>query len=96
VATGTPDQLRADSDLPTVISFRLPAGTTPADLPELTGPPRRTGAGIRVESRAPVTDTWRLTDWATGRELPLADLAVTPPTLEDVYLTLTGEAGDVG
>jgi ABC-2 type transport system ATP-binding protein len=64
------------------------------ELPELSAAPRPAGGGMLLESREPVRDTWRLTGWASGRGLPLADLAVVPPSLEDVYLTLTGERDD--
>jgi hypothetical protein len=33
----------------------------------------------------------RLTDWASARDLELAAISVTRPTLEDVYLELVGE-----
>jgi hypothetical protein len=34
-------------------------------------------------------DLEALAQWALAHDLPLADLAVRPPTLEDVYLELT-------
>jgi ABC-2 type transport system ATP-binding protein len=94
LTTGTPGELRAASDLPTTISFRLPAGTGVGDLPALSARVEKDGDGVRLRTRTAVPDTWRLTGWATDRGLVLDDLAVTPPSLEDVYLSLTEERGD--
>ncbi|GLY08731.1 multidrug ABC transporter ATP-binding protein [Actinoplanes sp. NBRC 101535] len=88
VTIGTPDQLRAGSDLPTVITFELPG--TGADLPPLSATPAVTGGTtVSLLSRHPVDDTWRLTGWAREHHTVLPDFAVSPPTLEDVYLSLT-------
>jgi ABC-2 type transport system ATP-binding protein len=35
-----------------------------------------------------------LTDWAVSRGIKLERLSVTRPSLEDVYLSITGEAGN--
>jgi ABC-2 type transport system ATP-binding protein len=96
LAIGTPEELRDGSPLPTVISFRLPAGTSADELPALSARPCRNGGGVRLESRTPMADSWLLTGWATQRGLVLPDFAVTPPTLEDVYLRLTAEPSDAG
>ncbi|GAA4607352.1 ABC-2 type transport system ATP-binding protein [Actinoplanes octamycinicus] len=90
LATGTPEDLRAGSKLPTVISF----GTPSADLPPLSASPDVSGTTVRVVSRDAVGDAWRLTGWAREHNLALADFAVSPPTLEDVYLALTEESPD--
>ncbi|WIM92919.1 ABC transporter ATP-binding protein [Actinoplanes oblitus] len=90
LATGTPEDLRAGSKLPTVISFGLPAG----DLPALSAAPEVTGTTVRVVSRDPVADAWRLTGWAREHDIALPDFTVSPPTLEDVYLALTEETSD--
>ncbi|GGN50646.1 ABC-2 type transport system ATP-binding protein [Actinoplanes campanulatus] len=92
IAVGAPEQLRAGSDLPTVIGFDLPPGVPVADLPLLSAAPSVTHRRIRVESRDPQSDTWRLTGWARDHGLDLPDLMVAPPTLEEVYLALTEEA----
>jgi len=89
---GTPQELRDASDLPTVISCRIPGVIT--DLPELSARPRFRDGLLRLVTRAPVPDTARLTGWATARGIVLSDFAVTPPALEDVYLALTEEHGD--
>ncbi|MET8148582.1 ABC transporter ATP-binding protein [Actinoplanes sp. NPDC049668] len=89
---GTPQELREASDLPTVISCRVP--TVVADLPELSARPRLRDGRLRLVTHAPVPDTSRLTGWATARGIVLSDFAVTPPALEDVYLALTREHDD--
>jgi ABC-2 type transport system ATP-binding protein len=94
LAVDTPDGLRAGSDLPTVVSFRLPDGVGVADLPALSAPPRLVDGSVQLATREAVQDTYRLTGWSCARGAPLPDLAVTPPTLEDVYLALTEEPDD--
>jgi ABC-2 type transport system ATP-binding protein len=94
LAVDTPDGLRAASDLPTVISFRLPDGAGVPGLPPLSASPRLVAGHVRLATHEPVPDTYRLTGWASARGVPLADFAVTPPVLEDVYLALTEEPDD--
>jgi ABC-2 type transport system ATP-binding protein len=91
---GTPDQLRADSDLPSLISFRLPAGVPATALPALTGPPTEAAGHLRLASSEPVADVRRITGWAIDHGVELRDFSVAPPTLEDVYLRLTEEQAD--
>jgi ABC-2 type transport system ATP-binding protein len=93
VAVGTPDELRAGGRRPATITFRLPSGTTVADLPALSGRACADGGVVVVDTRRTVADTWQLTDWALASGFELADFAVTQPTLEAAYLELTGEAG---
>jgi hypothetical protein len=46
-----------------------------------------------VASKDVVADLHRLTGWALANSVTLDGLEVTRPTLEDVYLSLTGETG---
>ncbi|MFI1991514.1 ABC transporter ATP-binding protein [Actinoplanes sp. NPDC020271] len=94
VAAGAPDDLRAGSKLPTVISFGLSPEFRVDGLPLLSAPMEVTGTTIRIASRDPLNDTCRLTGWARDLGVDLPELAVSPPTLEDVYLTLTEEDSD--
>ncbi|MEV0895396.1 ABC transporter ATP-binding protein [Actinoplanes sp. NPDC049802] len=91
IALGTPEELRAGSDLPTVIGFDLPAGVPADGLPTLSARPSVALGRVRVESHDPLADTWRITGWARDRGLGLPDLTVAPPSLEEVYLALTEE-----
>jgi ABC-2 type transport system ATP-binding protein len=93
VAEGPPARLMAQ-DPTSVVSFRLPDGTGSADLPVLSTGPRVDGATVTLETLRPTADLRLLTAWADARGLELPELALTRPTLEDVYLALTG--GDSG
>ncbi|MBO4206779.1 ABC transporter ATP-binding protein [Micromonospora echinofusca] len=95
VAVGSPQELQDGCRLPGVVTFRLPAGTTGADLPDLAGTVTLDGGTVRVETHTAVPDVGRLTGWARQRAVDLPGLTLTQPTLEDVYLTLTGEVDDV-
>jgi ABC-2 type transport system ATP-binding protein len=102
VAEGPPATL-GDRDVAGArIRYRLPdpggyggAGSPPmreglAPPDGLGGPPDPDGFLV-VTSTEPVRDLYRLTGWAVENGIPLDGLEVTRPSLEDVYLTLTGE-----
>jgi ABC-2 type transport system ATP-binding protein len=91
VATGTPDELRAGADLPTMIGCRLPPEITVDGLPLLSAAASLDGQQLTVASRAPLEDSWRLTGWARDHGIILQELTVAPPTLEQAYLALTGD-----
>jgi ABC-2 type transport system ATP-binding protein len=91
VAEGTPDTLGNRSDRGAVVSFRLPAGA-PTDLP--TPFSEEQGPAFVVSVEDPTRDLHVLTSWATSRGVSLEGLTVSKPTLEDVYLELTGETAD--
>ncbi|HET7801810.1 MAG TPA: ABC transporter ATP-binding protein [Humibacillus xanthopallidus] len=90
VAQGTPDELAAAGGA-TVISFRLPAGLTSLDLPELGLDRRIAGSVVEVRTETPTADVATLAAWALDRGLELEALTLTRPSLEDVYLDLVGE-----
>jgi ABC-2 type transport system ATP-binding protein len=48
---------------------------------------------ITAETADPTRTLHELTGWALRRGLVLAGLAVDQPSLEDIYLRLTGQAG---
>jgi ABC-type multidrug transport system ATPase subunit len=89
VAEGTPADLIARDDT-AVIAFRLPTGGAPERLPSLSAVPSVAGCDVRLESADVVGDLWALTDWARTRGSTLAALTLSRPSLEDVYLQLTG------
>jgi ABC-2 type transport system ATP-binding protein len=91
VALGTPDDLREHGEPASTISFRLPAGFT-GTLPHVTGRLRTDGRQVRVATRAAVADAGCLAGWAIEAGVDLAEFTVSPPTLEETYLALTGEA----
>jgi len=90
VAEGDPAELGSDSGPEAVISFRLPKGISPTDLP----PPFAEAAdrGEALVSHAsddPLADLRGLIDWAQARGTSLPSLEVRRPSLEDAYLELT-------
>ena len=91
VARGTPDDIGGRSSERVVISFELPAGIAVDRLPV----PAEVEAGravVRVSP--PVTAALHaLTGWALEQGVELEALTVSRPTLEDVYLELTGGGG---
>ncbi len=90
VAEGTPRTLGGRERMAVRISFTLPEGIAAADLPL---PISAVDGRVVVESKRPLVDVKTLADWALGRGIDLPDLDVRRPSLEDVYLQLTGAAG---
>lgn len=93
VAEGTPESLGGRATAATIITFQ----SSGADLDGLPADEVRISENGRVtiSSDTPTADIHRLAGWALERGIELADLSVTRPSLEDVYLELTGEAADV-
>jgi ABC-2 type transport system ATP-binding protein len=79
-ADATPAELRASGG-PPVISFRPPAGS-----PEL--PP-----ALKDRTLSGTDDLIALVTWARDHQVDLTGLEVSPPSLEDAYLALTGLTG---
>jgi len=91
VAAGSPESLGGRDVAEAVVTFRLPAGTGAADLPPgLPETLRVEGSHVAVRTVAPTRTLNLLTGWALARGEELEALAVTRPSLEDVYLQLTG------
>ena len=96
VAEGSPDSLGGRDLAEAVISFRLPSGLSVADLPAgLPAQPPVHDNHVQLRTQAPTAALNLLTGWAVGRGEELEALTVTRPSLEDVYLQLTGDAGAV-
>ena len=84
VAEGTPATLGGRDRAAAVVTFALPPGA-----PE---PPRGEAderGRVTLRTAHTAADLHALTAWALEHDLPLADLEVRRPTLEDVYLELT-------
>jgi len=96
IASGTPDELAASAGAATVISFRLPDDATAADVPAIGLGMRVAGSTVEVRTQDATRDVHALTGWAVGRGLTLDGLALTRPSLEDVYLDLVGEQAEPG
>jgi ABC-2 type transport system ATP-binding protein len=90
IALDTPANLVRTEGAEAMISFDLPDGVGPADLPSIgVGAPRTHGTRIDIPSAEPTRDLHVLTEWAIEAGVPLAGLRMATPTLEDVYLDLT-------
>ncbi len=91
VAEGPPGELGPDRDRVAIINFVLPPASEAADLP--TGLPGETavsGRRVTVRSERPTAALATLAAWAGERGGELPELTVNRPSLEDVYLELTG------
>ncbi|MGA8726870.1 MAG: ABC transporter ATP-binding protein [Acidimicrobiales bacterium] len=93
VASGSPDTLGGRDRGETTIRFELPEGVALAELPlpdEMV--PQLRGDFVELHVAEPTPLLHALTGWAVGRGEVLSGLAVDRPSLEDVYLSLTGDS----
>ena len=91
VAEGSPESLGGRDVAEAVISFRLPDGVAVADLPGgLPDGLQRHEDRVLLRTGAPTRTLNLLTGWALARGEELEALTVARPSLEDVYLRLTG------
>jgi len=88
VARGTPDTIGGRAQAKTEIRFTV-AGVALDELP--LQPVRTFGSTVEIHSDMPTHDLNVLTNWAVAAEVELEGLSVTRPSLEDIYLELTGE-----
>jgi len=93
VAEGPPSSLAGRDTAATVVRFRLPDRNV--ELPPAVRDAATSENGMfEVKTEDPTRTLYELTGWALERGVRLEALDVTRPTLEDVYLQLTGgEAG---
>jgi ABC-2 type transport system ATP-binding protein len=98
VAEGTPQTLGGRDHMTTSISFTLPDHMPARDLPPGLGPLTEPGPGgsTVVHTQSPLVHLQMLASWALDRGFDLSDLDVHRPTLEEVYLSLTGPASKKG
>ena len=90
VAEGSPETLGGRDVAEASISFRLPAGVSAANLPDgLPIEVRGNHASLHTANPTRVLNV--LTGWAMARGEELEALLVSRPSLEDVYLELTGD-----
>ena len=92
VASGPPDTLGGRDRGMSTVRFVAPNGVALADLPLPAGVDARIRAGyVEFALPEPTAALHALTQWALDRGEGLYGLAVDRPSLEDVYLALTGE-----
>jgi ABC-2 type transport system ATP-binding protein len=88
VALGTPEELGAAGGETSTVSFRLPAGLSPMDLPALDGQIVQNGMEWQLETAHPTESLHELTSWAIAHSIEVPSLSVGRPSLEDTYLGL--------
>jgi ABC-2 type transport system ATP-binding protein len=92
VASGTPGTIGGRATAATTVSFTLPDGVAPGDLPGLLASATAgRGGTVEISHEQPVRVLHDLTTWALLHGYPLSDLTAHRPTLEEIYLRLTGE-----
>ena len=92
VAAGTPAQLASSTGDRRVIRFAAPAGLDTASLGAAVGAPvteERPG-DYRADAEPTPAAVARLTAWLAEHDLALGELRTGRPTLEEVFLGLTG------
>ncbi|UJA21957.1 ABC transporter ATP-binding protein [Thermoleophilia bacterium SCSIO 60948] len=93
VAEGAPSDLGGREKMAPTVSFALPAGATIADLPPVVAASAEQRNGhVSAVLDHPTAALSELTSWAAGRGVELDGLELRRPSLEDVYLELTGQA----
>jgi ABC-2 type transport system ATP-binding protein len=92
VAEGTPRTLGGRDHMATTVSFTLPTGLSARDLPAGLSPlaEERAGGTTVLRTESPLVHLQMLAGWAITHGFDLPDLDVHRPTLEEVYLSLTG------
>ena len=89
VAMGPPSSIGGRDQARPRVSFRLGAGSAlPEDIPQTATQDGR----VELATDNLTATLYRLTSWAVERGIELDDLSVVRPTLEDVYLELTGSS----
>jgi ABC-2 type transport system ATP-binding protein len=97
VASGRPDELGGRDLRPAEIRFALPQGSALSDLPTVPAVDvALTDGRVVIRTKEPVVAAQRITTWALDRGVELEHFSVNQPTLEDIYLELTGSRADMG
>jgi len=95
IAAGRPEELGGRDLRSAEIRFSLPVGWSLADVPALPSERCVTDSErVTVSTRQPVSATQVLTTWAIDNDVDLGHFSVTQPSLEDIYLELTGDTHD--
>jgi len=92
VAEGRPSELGGREGDPPTLSFVLPLGLGLSDLPSRLAPRARLrGGSVEAALDEPAATLHELSGWALERGIELEGLELRRPSLEDVYLRLTGQ-----
>jgi ABC-2 type transport system ATP-binding protein len=93
VARGRPEELGGGTEQAAVIRFRVPDGVTLEQLrPAAQAPVEIAGSEASIQCEDPQEVLYRLLAWAEREGHKLEALEVQRPSLEDVFLQLTGGA----
>jgi ABC-2 type transport system ATP-binding protein len=91
IAIGRPEELGGRDLRPAEIRFSLPIEWSLGDLPDIPCEQRSLdGDRVLVMTKQPVVAAQRITTWALDHDVDLGHFSVNQPTLEDIYLELTG------
>ncbi len=91
VAIGPLEEIGAGAGARTVIRFRMPDGISTDELNGVLDQPIELSGGVAsLAVDNPQRPLYRLTGWAEERGIVLDGLEAVHPTLEDVFLELTG------
>jgi ABC-2 type transport system ATP-binding protein len=94
IAAGRPEDLGGRNLRPAETRFS-PSDWSAGDVPELPSERHEIeGDRILVVTRQPIQAAQRLTTWAVEHDIDLGHFSVTQPSLEDIYLELTGDTHD--
>ena len=95
VGEGTPQALARELQLDTVIRAKVPDAVSHEDLPQLLREGLVEPGRFELRtSGAPTIALALLCQWSLDQDVPLEDLDVRAPSLEESYLALTGEASE--
>ena len=92
IAEGSPAELGRSTGADTEVRFRLPEGVGAADLPSAFASAQADNGFVTLRTGEPVRALNDLTGWALERGVDLASIEVGRPSLEDIYLELTGRS----
>ena len=95
IASGSPAELQANSASQSAIEVSLGQALPPGELPELPAAVRMIVSEdrrqISVSSSRPAKTLVELIRWIDGQGIELEDVHLKGPTLEDVFIELTGK-----
>jgi ABC-2 type transport system ATP-binding protein len=94
VANGTSSELAHMLNLNSVIRCTLPRNYTADELPATLHHATVDSAGLlELQTETPTKSMAELTNWALANDVELAELSLSPPSLESSYLALTEGGG---